>query len=304
MAVTFVLMTYSQAHASIVWHNDFQQFNYSVNQNGGVLYEAPTSFNPAASHTGSITDSTGSYSAQLNCQHSSYPLAGILEMKAGAQGNGTMTSPENGLQVRAYAQMNLNNFNPASQGVDVSQWVFSNVTRNLSVSSAGNYQFSTNLSGDADFNTFWGNDFFKSSYSVEGQARINKYSIDSSGNIKALGDGDATVEFTLSDTNKTGSTAVSLESQTSEGDDIFYQVVLALTLKTSLQNFSMQYGLIDPTGNPNFKGPFFLGDESNPMQLDAALAPAVTATPLPGSLLLLLSGISGLSVFRRFFKKD
>lgn len=289
----------SQAHADLIWQGEYQQFNFSVNTNGGILRQLPTAFNPSATATGVSTNTNGGfYSDQINAGHSSTPLTGVFEMKAGAQGTGTMFSPTDGLQVKGYTEMNLTGFDPANQGVDVDQNVLASVTRRFSVTSPGAYALDANLSGLVDFNAFFGSSNYYSSYSILGEVRIDKYTISAGGTITALAGGDDTAHFLLDPTSRNGSAILALASMTPTGDDIFYQLVLNLALTTSLDNLDNMYSPV--TGMPEFNGPFHLGTESGPMTLTASIDPHQgTPTPLPGSLLLLLSGVGGVGVIRR-----
>lgn len=307
LTAILLLLASAQAQANLTWEAPYKQFNYRVNNNGGGLLLKGTAFNPNANSIVVKTNTNGGvYSDKVNSSHSSYPLAGIFTMKAGAQGTGTMSSPADGLQVQGYTEMNLTGFNPSIHAVDVDQWVFANVTRNFSVTSPGDYLFEADLSGLIDFNIFSGSPNYNSSYSVTGEATINKYIVDTNGNITGFVGGGDTGHFLLGDTNRNASDVISLQSMTADGNDIYYQLILSLTLRTSLDNFEDQFFTpANTTGMPPFTGPFLLGSQANPLILEGSITPyeAPVQTPLPGSFFLLFSGLGGAGAMRRLFRR-
>jgi len=99
LVVGFVLLMFTQSHAAIIWQEaqgggDYYQFIYNVDDNGGWFCDISTT--PPSASSVSETDRnsntpgmTGDYGTPVSSSISPYPLQGMIQMDAYAQGPGT-----------------------------------------------------------------------------------------------------------------------------------------------------------------------------------------------------------------------
>ena len=82
----------------------------------------------------------------------------------------------------------------------------------------------------------------------------------------------------------------------SPGTDVYYELTVALRLYTYIDNDDSGF-----TSNYELDGPFKLGSANPaPLVMEGSVSETVP-TPLPGSLVLLLSGLGGFVTVRRRF---
>ena len=306
LAVGFVLLMFTQSHAAIVWQEahgggDYYKFAYNVNKNGGWFCDFPIQ------QMANVTDSdynsnipgyAGDYGTPSSSSNGPYPLEGKIQMNAYAQGPDNGITPANGAEVKGYANITLNQFN-SDHGVNVDQNVSTMVNRRFMVTGPGQYAFDAHLSGTEDvdltFSSFLGGSFYGASYDLSGRVSLDGFVLDENGLIVSSLGNVAIFEFNNS--IRDDNILVDLIRKTVDGADVIYGLTAFLQIETDLQNFNPAIGLMgDLTGN----GPFEVGTADLPFEVSAS----ISQVPLPGSLVLLFSGLGSLACFRRrYFKR-
>ena len=306
LALGFVLLMSAQTHAAIVWQEaygggEYYQFTYNVNSNGGWFCD--DSIRKMANVLESDLNSNipgyaGNYGTPSSSSISPYPLQGIVQMDAYAQGPDDGITPANGVEVKGYANITLNDIN-SDHGLRVSQNVSTMVNRRFQVTGSGQYVFDAHLGGTADvdetFSSFLGGTSYGASYNLIGRASLDGFVLDDNGLIVSSLGNVATFEFNNS--NRDGNTLIDLISRTEEGENVMYGLTVFLQMETCLQNFNPAMGLMgDLTG----MGPFEVGTADFPFEVSASISPV----PVPGSLVLLFSGLGSLVCLRRrYFRR-
>ena len=307
LAVGFVLLMFTQSHAAIVWQEargggEYYQFAYNVNNNGGWFCDWPLEEMANANETAlysNVPGYAGNYGTPSSTSISPWPLAGKMQMDAYAQGPDNGITPANGAEVKGYANITLSDQFNSDHGVSVEQNVSSLVNRRFMVTGPGQYAFDAHLSGPADvdltFSSFFGGPFYGASYDLSGRASLDGFVLDDDNLIVGSLGNVATFEFNNSDRNESGE--FGLISETLNGNNVMYGLTVILQMETSLQNFNPAHGMMgDLTG----MGPFDVGTADLPFGVSASISPV----PVPGSLVLLFSGLGSLACFRRrYFKR-
>lgn len=289
MAVCFLLFGFSQAQASLVWvqdamgnTKDYNQYNYQVIANGGnFLYDG--NYFHTSSQTGSATSFAGTVKKVVP-EFVNYP--GSINMIGTAHGE----SYYEGLTVYGSAVIDQTNLT-ASHGVDIAQEISSVITRRFTIGETGLYNLKADLLGSINFSSFgvpYSN--YWADYGVTGSVTLEALTGDElSGSVNNLG---YVVEpISLSDTDMHELLEVELFPQI-DGKDVTYQLKASLYLQTDVHN---TMAFFYTSGDISGYGDWMLGDENNPLTLNAT----VTPVPIPGSLILLFSGLSGLLAFSR-----
>lgn len=297
--------------ADIIWQGDYQTFYFGVVQNGAQFYQRNSLLNPydpafvpPTSGTSYESKTALSYTEVVQTSPNAYPLDSVVSMNAGAQGS----SLADGLSVQAFTEMKFTGFDDVWQGISGGmQQVTASSSRRLTVDAPGLYNFSADFSGDInfeDYKTNYTDPFFGwpaaslAQHSISVTASLTGFSVNLGGEVTALTDG-TNLFFDLTE-DRSANANIQLRTQTDEGDDIFYQVAIALVLDAKLDNYTIYSTNTLPieTLDENGNGYMYQGTDSDPLMLRASLNPA-SAVPVPASALLLLSGLSGLAVFRR-----
>ena len=307
LAVGFVLLMFTQSHATIIWQEaygggDYYQFYYSVNKNGGWFCDdsIPRAMNvPASDIKGNIPGITGAYEIPASSSNSPYPLQEKIQMDAYAQGPDNGITPAKGVEVKGYANITLSDQFNSDHGVSVEQNVSTLVNRRFMVTGSGQYALDAHLSGTEDvdltFSSFLGGSFYGASYDLSGRVSLDGFVLDENGLIVSSLGNVAIFEFNNS--IRDDNILVDLIRKTVDGADVIYGLTAFLQIETDLQNFNPAIGLMgDLTGN----GPFEVGTADLPFEVSAS----ISQVPLPGSLVLLFSGLGSLACFRRrYFKR-
>ncbi|MCK5229396.1 MAG: hypothetical protein KAR13_03970 [Desulfobulbaceae bacterium] len=309
LVVGFVLLMFTQSHAAIIWQTtydgagDYYKFSYNINSNGGWFFDQATFKGNNTSETDSNSNTagmSGDYGTPASSiGFSPWPLDGKILMNAYAQGPDNGITPADGAEVKGYANITLSDQFNSNHGVSVDQNVSTLVNRRFKVTGPGKYILDGLLSGPADvdetFNSFLGGSFYGASYDLGGHATLDGFVLDEDGLIVGSLGNVATFEFNNS--NRDGNTLIDLISRTEEGENVMYGLTVFLQMETSLQNFNPAMGLMgDLTG----MGPFEVGTADFPFEVSASISPV----PVPGSLVLLFSGLGSLVCLRhRYFRR-
>lgn len=286
IVMCFILFAFTPAQGAITWWADYEQFQYRVDPNGGVFHYNPGSyFSPAGYSNNTVSSPTGSFTSKATGNliefvgHPVTPPASI-QMRGEAQGSDLV----NGLMVKAFAGIYPIDLT-AQHGVDVSQIVSSFITRRFEVSSPGTYPLIADLTGlnGINFDSFFVNSLYQASYTVNGEVRLEAFTgLPTS--PTSLGWGSGTV-IHLDETTTHGEISVDLIKETPLHAAVWYQLTTVLTLTTDLVNTDWA------TVQGPISGDFHLGAQGAPIVLTASV-------PIPGSALLLFSGLGGLTMLR------
>jgi hypothetical protein len=165
------------------------------------------------------------------------------------------------------------------------QYATSSLQRSFVPEALGNFTVSGSLAGTVNWPSFGNpdNDSVYNTYLVSGVIEVTKHQVVGGSMV-----GAAQI-LNLSDSNKIGSLTINFDSI-----EYYYTLLVQLTLKTWMQNSAYPINLDDlnPTGGS--AGSHSIGN--SPYQLNAEV---VSAVPIPGSLVLLVSGIAGLVAIKR-----
>ena len=279
-----LLFASSRAEASITWASD--NFLYTATDTGGFYFpgilplsnaQTMSTFDGNSENT-DVASATESYTG--------------LSMTSGAWGKASQTSANDsgGATVYAYAYNNLALDNQTSV-LGAGQNVTSYINRSFTVSSTGQYI----LSASATQPQYWSITSGAALVTpIQLNGEVQLFQTDPASNTTTLLN---SAIFSLSNLVSSPRTlAVNLVS----GDS--YQLVVALSGVTDLGGQDNPPGIVTSYTNysqavslGNLDGSFGAGTATNPVTLSASLSPA----PVPGSMILLLSGLGSMVVLKR-----
>ena len=256
------------AVAGIIWDDDdFEEFRFAVEENGGFFQYAPTaylrnSFDEEECAYRPTQSQTDSYDCVANGNLAEFTTPpGDIWLNGMAKGPDGGVSPPNGLIVQGYLETIPSGLG-FEHAVDVNQSVISWVSRNFSVDQEGEYNLSASLRGLVQFDDYDDGAFDRAFYDVSGEIMLEEI-ID--GDVFAL----PGFPLALDDLNPTTAEDVPLRTQTNAGQPVSYQLKITLTLQSEIVN----YNLATNTVSRIIDGTFELGSESSPYTLEAKIRP-------------------------------
>ena len=272
--------------AEITWTQD--QFRYSVDVNGGEVFQPPESFNPAAYGPVDIkTNLAGGSDEITSAAYSSYADSVVdMQLYAGAQG-GLL---DNGSYASVYSQANFG-LVTGTEGASVEQRVKGFVARNLTVDMPGYYNLNASAEGAINFASFGssaddhhayftydgGVDLYEMKPEDGGLLTLNTWSL----SIDEIWNGQDTLAGIL------------LRPFDDEGDPVYYMLSVGFgEVVTHMTNLDM--GMWPDVVTGDLGSVYEMGTRGDPLLLEGTLS----AVPVPGSFLLLFSGIGGLCSVR------
>ena len=256
------------AVAGIIWDDDdFEEFRFAVEENGGFFQHAPTEYlRNSFDEEECVHRPTQSQIEQYDCvangnlaEFTTPP--GDIWLNGMAKGPDGGLSPPNGLIVQGYLETIPSGLG-FEHALDVNQSVTSWVSRNFSVDQEGEYNLSASLRGLVQFDDYDDGAFDRAFYDVSGEILLEE-KID--GDVFTL----PGFPLALDDLNTTTAEDVPLRTQTSAGQPVSYRLKITLTLQSEIVN----YNLATNTVSRIIDGTFELGSESSPYTLEAKIRP-------------------------------
>jgi hypothetical protein len=296
-----VFLAFTSAHAGLVWLDS--SFNYNVAANGANLYVQSdfSTMIPVVGSTPTFSKDFGSTGDPLSAvaQSTAGPDSqGLgLTLKAGA----SSSHLANGVRMNAYLESSTDQSNgiPNPWGVEpdgtFTQQVISFSARRFEVDSAGAYT----VDGQVVGGIIEAVDFFLLpppiptivDYNWSGGITLFENTTDGSGTVTSV----ATIASMNLDDLLAGSLMpelVNLRTQDGAGNPITYDLKAQIDLDSRFVNFAA-FAEAWTEIPPDALGS--LGTEAAPLALEAN----INAVPIPGSLVLLISGIAGILGIRR-----
>ncbi|NWH04282.1 VPLPA-CTERM sorting domain-containing protein [Desulfobacter latus] len=198
----------------------------------------------------------------------------------------------------AYAGMTYEGFTGSSTdtpGVEAEQQITAQFTQYYTDPVGSTMQITGSLDLGEIFFDLLDTDVF-SDYSIRASVTVNEGTFSQSGSTVANVN---LASLELSSDNLSESAIISTQpgSFGKEGD-YYYSVTTSLTIAAILDNTWIENGAVIADA---FSGnEFLLGDSENPIMVTASWSDASTThTPVPSSLLLMISGVAGISFIRR-----
>lgn len=267
-AIVFLMAWIQPVCAAIIWQvEDFEQFRFAIENNGGSFYYsggyfAPGSedketfaYNPSQSQTDPYTSVATGNLTEFG------PVPGEIQLDAMAAGPDGGINPDNGLAVQGYLEVSSTDLT-AEHGIDVQQRVITFVSRQFRVDADGDYPLEALLTGTADFNSFFQNDNYRSAFDVEGTVTLELLVPDEN-RIEMM----AGFPLVLSLDTPSQTVDVPLIQQTGNLNDVYYQLKVRLVLETELDNFWLFNFSIQGPLDTNYS----LGSAAAPFRLQAVI---------------------------------
>lgn len=216
--------------------------------------------------------------------HSGVNFSGSVGADSGLNGDGT-------IYAKAYAGMTYEGFTGGDEdtpGIEAKQQITTTFTQYYYDPDANPNGTTMQISGLLDLSDIIFNVLntggVSSIYSISGSVAVNEKAYETAGN--------AAVFLELSPDNLSDSDYIKIKPGTL-GSGYYYEVTTSLTILAVLDNVEVTPA---PMTAAAFSGnQFILGDSDNPIMVTASWS----AVPVPSSLLLLFSGVAGISFIRR-----
>ena len=283
---TLVLYSFTPGYCEIWWLNDFQQFRFAVERNGGLFQYAPLAYLRSTSDTDAVQYNPtqgifGDYDEVATGDFVEFTtVPGDIRMQAMARGPTGGINPAGGILVQGSLETI-----PAGLGLDhaldVEQKVVTFVSRRFETDSDQTYTLFADLSGLIDYDEFYANDRNQTQYSVSGTVSLEQI-VEAEDLIEMV----PGFPVDLNPANPSIDADVALITENDEGDAVTYQLTVRLVLTSRIVNFLPEpynvYRVIS--------GTYKLGTMDFPLKLIAVLNSRRTAMPWIPLLLLDDSG--------------
>jgi hypothetical protein len=276
--------------AEITWLDNETEFDYIIDHISTFYYEPPPIWEYPNQYI-IKTDAFDSYNAEAEIQYSQFiniPDAGDgVQIQAKALGPQTGSGPQNGtdppynLMTQAFLSTVAEGLNN-QQGVDIDLEAVSRVIHSFEVDQQEDYSVRLELSGLANFDSFYTNDQYQAFYELDTEVRLEQI----------VGTGEEMVitimpgfPVRLDESNRTATVAAQLRPVDEQMRKITYRIKVELELKSRIDNFRFQ-GYYVPDDD-EINGNYQVGSPQAPFILKASLKPGNSHNSSAVNLLLL-----------------
>jgi hypothetical protein len=274
LTILVCLMTVIPVRAEITWLENETEFDYIIDHKSTFYYEPPPIWENPNQYI-IKTDAFDSYNAVAEIQYSQFedipgPGSGV-QIQAKALGPQTGSGPQNGteppyiLMTQAFLSTVAGGLN-AQQGVDIDLEAVSRVIHSFEVDQQEDYSVRLELSGLANFDSFYTNDQDQAFYELDTEVRLEQI----------VGTGEQMVitllpgfPVRLDESNRTATVAAQLRSVDEQMRRITYRIKIELELKSRIDNFRFQGFVIAGDVNGNYQ----VGSPQAPFVLQASIKP-------------------------------
>lgn len=285
-----VLLMFSQVYAGIIWDGEQSSFIFEIgNPEYGTFINNNVWTDIEQIKEANVFNQVISGSKRIKVNDTT-----MIRFQAGAKGPLNGISPGNGLEVATYAGITFaDDFNCQSQALSSTKQIAKAITtREFMVDSPGDYNFDALFDGNLTYtNQNYDGHYAQYNHTVE--VTLDGFVNGDTGPEHCFG-----TEFILNETSRAGHEIVSLLADDGNGDSIYYVLMGKIVLSSDLDNYDLWAEVFTSPEGINFENSS-LGTLNDPLELSASLSPV----PLPGSLVLLFSGLGGLAVIRNRCKK-
>ena len=274
LMILVCLMMVTPVRAEITWLDNETEFDYIID-NKSTFYYQPLQIIENLNPYIIKRDATDVYNAVAEIQYSQFedipdPGSGV-QIQAKALGPQTGSGPQNGtdppytLMTQAFLSTEAVGLN-AQQGVDIDLEAVSRVIHKFEVDQQEDYSVKLELSGLANFDSFYTSDQYQAYYELGTEVRLEQI----------VGTGDQT-EITimpgfpvgLDESNRTATVAAQLRPVDEQMRRITYRIKVELKLKSRIDNFRFQGEVV--AGEIN--GTYQVGSNQAPFVLQASIKP-------------------------------
>ncbi len=303
MTPLFLILIATGAHAALIWDSidsalpkgGATQVTYEIPYNGGEFFNWDTPF---------YLDSFRGNIAAIN--NISSQLVGMNQKNYTSDAKASLTSIaggstlENGFSNTLGSTLNYSDFDE-TDAMMIRQQPISSSFRNFTTTADGTATIEAEISGATDF--FMENFDVTTGQAINPMAPYFGFTIASTTEVisfsKTQGQVSATFQSIKLD-NVTQAGTISMEL--SSDPDIYYVLRTSLTLNTYISNEILgSDGTVIPLADQTFNiGEWINSECTTPLALSSSVT---MATPIPGSLLLLISGMGGMVTFNRRLRK-
>jgi hypothetical protein len=292
--IILVFWVVAKAQADVVdwdWNQDgtvetYHQYNFQTIAVDGYLYSFPPFVSMPMPQGGLQQWPLGQSGFSSTSQIGDSQLGGDLETKTMARGPLGGNNPTDSLQVQGSSEINIGpGF--SGNGALIKNQLISFQTRRFLSKNDGDYLFKATLEGPPiAFDSFFESDTNQAWYQFKAEVALKELVLSLGNDVMSQ---DIVFTQTLDDENRDWSGRYPLVTQRG-GNTIAYELQVGLDITTHAQNLDQFF--VDGT----LSGPYQVGTAEDPLILTA------TVVPIPGSVILLATGLGGLAAFRRRWK--